>query len=69
MYRWKLEFVLKSGKEITVYCECDTQNSGEIANEILRHKDNSFSGFNNEDKTKNIFVKTGEIASISISKA
>lgn len=69
MYRWKIEFILKSGKELTVYCECDIGNSGDVANEILHYKDNNFNGFNNEDKTKNIFVKVGEIASVSISAA
>ena len=69
MYKWKLEFILKSGKEVTVYYECDKQHSNDVAAAILECRDNSFTGFNDEVKTKNIFIKVGEIASVSISAA
>ena len=68
MYRWKLEFVLKCGKELTVYYEGIENSSGAVATKMLTGNENTINGFGNEDGTKNIFVKIGEIASASISK-
>ena len=69
MYKWKLEFVLKSGKELVVYYEGTEHSSGAVATKMLTGNENTINGFGNEDGTKNIFVKIGEIASASISKA
>lgn len=69
MYKWKLEFVLKCGKELTVYYEGAESSSGAVATKMLTGNENTINGFGNEDGTKNIFVKIGEIASASISKA
>lgn len=68
MYKWKLEFVLKCGKELTVYYEGTENSSGAVATKMLTGNENTINGFGNEDGTKNIFVKIGEIASASISK-
>lgn len=67
MYRWKLEFVLKSGKELTVYYEGAESNSREVANQMLTGNENTMNGFSNKDNTANIYVKLGEIAAASIS--
>lgn len=67
MYRWKIELILKSGKELTVYYESKTaKNSRIVAEEIL---DNVFryTNFNNEDDTKAILVRLDEIAAVTIS--
>ena len=67
MYRWKIDLILKSGKELTVYHESKTaKNSRIVAEEIL---DNVFryTNFNNEDNTKAILVRLDEIASVTIS--
>lgn len=69
MYKWKLEFILKSGKELTVYYKGYENNSTAVANKLLAGNENNMNGFNNEDETKNVFVKIGEIAAASISKA
>ena len=69
MYKWKIEFVFKSGKELTVYYEGVEQNSGAVAEKMLTGNENTINGFCNENNTKNIFVKIGEIASASISVA
>lgn len=69
MYNWKLEFILKCGKELTVYYKGAENNSGDVAIKTITGNENIMSGFMNEDGTKNIFVKIGEIASVSISKA
>ena len=69
MYNWKLEFVLKCGKELTVYYKGVENNSGAVAGKMLAGNENTLNGFSNEDGTKNIFVKVGEIASASISPA
>lgn len=67
MYNWKLEFVLKCGKELTVYYRGIEDNSSAVANKMLTGNENTINGFSNDDGTKNIFVKIGEIASASIS--
>lgn len=69
MYNWKLEFILKCGKELTVYYKGAETNSGDVAIKMITGNENMMNGFLNEDGTKNIFVKIGEIASASISKA
>ena len=69
MYKWKIEFILKSGKELTAYYEGAENSSHAVANKILTGNKNTINGFGNEDNTKNIFVKISEIASASISVA
>lgn len=69
MYKWKIEFVLKSGKELTAYYEGTEGNTADVANKILTGDANSMNGFSDKDKTKHIFIKIGEIASASISIA
>lgn len=69
MYKWKLEFILKSGKEVSVYYEGVENSSDAVAKKMLAGNENTINGFSNEDNTKNIFVKIGEIASASISIA
>ena len=69
MYKWKIEFILKSGKELTVYYIGIEKDSHAVANKILIGNENTINGFGNEDGTKNIFVTIGEIAAASISAA
>lgn len=69
MYKWKIEFILKSGKELTIYYKGYENNSTAVANKLLTGNENTINGFGNEDGTKNIFVKIGEVAAASISKA
>ena len=69
MYKWKIEFILKSGKELTIYYKGYENNSSAVANKLLTGNENTINGFGNEDGTKNIFVKIGEVAAASISKA
>ena len=67
MNKWKIEFILKSGKEVTVYYKGYESNSTEVANKMLTGNENAMNGFSNEDGTKNVFVKIGEVAAASIS--
>ena len=67
MYKWEIEIILKSGKELTVYYKGDENNSMAVANKMLAGRENTMNGFNNDDGTKNIFVNISEIASASIS--
>lgn len=69
MYKWKLEFILKSGKELTVYYSGAENSSLAVATKLLTGNENTMNGFLNEAGTKNIFVKIGEIAAASISEA
>ena len=69
MYKWKIEIILKSGKELTVYHGSDKNNSRDVANSILAGDCNAMNGFSDKNGTKNIFVKLGEIAAASISIA
>ena len=68
MYSWKIELILNSGKELTVYYRGYENNFEAVANKMLTGNPNTMNGFNNDDGTKNIFVKIGEIASASISR-
>lgn len=67
MYTWKIEIILKSGKELTVYYRGYENESVKVANKMLAGNENIMNGFINDDGTKNVFVKIGEIASASIS--
>lgn len=67
MKKWKIEFILKSGKEVTVYYKGYESNSTDVANKMLTGNENTMNGFSNEDGTKNVFVKIGEVATASIS--
>ena len=69
MYKWKIELILKSGKELTVYYKNDINNSLLIANEMLISNQNGMFSFMDKDETKHIFVKRSEIASAAISVA
>lgn len=69
MYKWKIEFVLRSGKELTAYYRGYENNSSAVAEKMLTGNENKMNGFINEDASKNIFIKIGEIASASISMA
>lgn len=68
MYKWKIEITLKSGKELTVYYKGNENNSSAVAEKMLTGDLNSLMGFGNEDGTKNIFIKLGEIIVASISQ-
>ena len=68
MYKWKIEFILKSGKELTAFYENDKDGSFEVGKELLYGKDNEVIGcLNDENKTKQIFIKQSEIASMTVS--
>lgn len=67
MYKWKIEFILNSGKELIGYYEGTENNTMDVAKKMLAGDKNTLNGFNNKDKTKHIFVRVGEIASASIS--
>ena len=67
MYNWKIEIILKSGKELTVYYRGVENNSTDVANKMLAGNENTMNGFSNEDGTKNVLVKINEIAAASIS--
>ena len=69
MYKWKIELIFKSGKELTVYYKGYENNSNAVANKMLTGNENTINGFSNENETKNVFVKIGEIESASISIA
>lgn len=69
MYRWKIEIILNSGKELTVCYEDVEDNSDAVANKTLTGPPNNLYGFSNEDGTKNVLVKLNEIAAASISVA
>lgn len=69
MYKWKIEIILKSGKELTVYYEGVETNSNDVANKMLVGDVYSLRGFMNKDETKNVLVSVGEIAAASISVA
>lgn len=67
MYKWKIDIVLHSGKELTVYYEGEENNSGDVAKKrLFAGTLNVFNSFYDDTKTKIIFVKVGEIAAATI---
>lgn len=66
-YKWKIDIILKSGKELTVYYIGELNNSQSVAEMVLKGDANTFNGFSNIDKTENILIRVGEIATLSIS--
>lgn len=67
MYKWRIDIILKSGKEIAIYYKGYEATSDDVIKKVLKGDNNTFNGFSSEDETKNIFVKVGEIAVASIS--
>lgn len=67
MYRWRIDLILKSGKELTVYHESKTAKNSRIAAEEILDDICRYTGFNNEDDTKVILVKRDEIVTATIS--
>ena len=69
MYEWKIDIILKSGKELTVYYKGQEKYSSDVVNNFFTGDVNTLTGFSNKDRTKNIFVRIGEVAAVSISAA
>lgn len=67
MYKWKIEFILRSGKELIAYYEGAESKSLDVAGKMLTGETNMLKGLNSKDNTKHIFVRVGDIASASIS--
>ena len=69
MYEWKIDIILNSGKELSVYYKGEEKYSYDVANKFFTGNINTLNGFGNKDRTKNIFVRIGEVAAVSISVA
>lgn len=67
MNKWKIDIILNSGKELTVYYKGYEDSSGKVADKISVGNLNTINGFSNENGTQNIFVRIGEIAVAAIS--
>lgn len=66
MYRWNVDIILKSGKQISVIYEGKEVNSGDVANKVMAGGTLSMYGFYDHTKTHNILVLVGEIAALDI---
>lgn len=69
MYEWRIQIILKSGKELTVYYRGSERTSSGVFEKMFVGEVNTFNGFTNKEKTKNILVRIGEIAAVSIEAA
>ena len=70
MYKeWKIEIILKSGKGITVYYEGTEWHASAVAKKVLTGKDGCFKWFGDKTGAKLVYVRLGEIATISVSEA
>ena len=68
MYKWKIDLILKSGKELTAFYENDKDGSLNVGKELLEGEDNLIIGsLNNKNKTEQIFIRRSEIASMTVS--
>lgn len=66
MNKWKIEIILNSGKELTVYYKGYETNSTDVSKKVLCGGERTFNGFSNEDGTGNVLIKVGEIAAMTI---
>jgi hypothetical protein len=66
-YWWKFEIILKSGEKIEGYDRNEYDNSYDLAKDYLKSGDNQFISLGDRMHTKNIFVRTEEIATVIIS--
>ena len=60
MYEWKIDIIFKSGKEYS---------SAVVAERFFTGDVNTLNGFGNKEGTKDIYIKIGEVAAVSISVA
>ena len=67
MCNWKIEIILNSGKEITAYYRGEEYTSDAVTRKVFVGNSNNLTGLNNEDGTKNIFVRLGNIEYVAIS--
>lgn len=67
MYKWKLVFILNSGKVLEAMYKGEESYSSDVAEKVLSGDLNSFSGYAGEDETHNLYVKTGDISALDIS--
>lgn len=66
MYKWKLEIILNSGKEITAYYKGDENASDDVARKVLTY---GYGGFGNVDGTANVLINIKDISAMTISAA
>lgn len=66
LYLWKIEVMLKSGREIVGYDQNHFNNSIDLAKNIFSD-DSSLISLGNKFGTKNIIIRVDEIAAITIS--
>ena len=52
MNKWKIDIILNSGKELTVYYKGYEDSSGKVADKILVGNLNAINGFGNENGTQ-----------------
>lgn len=70
MYEWKIDIILNSGKELSVYYKGEEKYSSDVANKFFTGNINTLiNGFRNKERTKDIYIKIGEVAAFSISVA
>lgn len=67
MYKWRIEFVLNSGKVLVGMLRGSEDNSNDVAKKILEGQPNEFIGIAGIDETHNLLVKKGEIVAVDIS--
>ena len=67
MYKWKIEFTLASGKEITGVYSCDARNSSAVAQDVLAGSIDEFFGMLTPDGKGNLLVKRRDVAAAIIS--
>lgn len=67
MYKWKIDIILKSGKELTTYDKNELSDSHKVANEFMAGNQNDIISLGNKEGTANICVRKSEIAAMTIS--
>lgn len=67
MYKWNVEVILNSGKELEMYYEGNENNSLDVGKKLLEGSANNVFALCNKTNTKQFFVKIGEVSCMAIS--
>lgn len=67
MYKWKIDIVLKCGKEITGTHTGEEENSLDVAKVLFEGRPDDVIDLGDGQRTTQYFIKKGEIACMAIS--
>ena len=67
MYKWNIDVILNSGKELEMLYEGNEDNSLDVGKKLLEGNPNNIFALCDKTSTKQYFVKIGEVSCMAIS--